>query len=132
MAARAWQSLRVVFRNQSRVLSFLRDLQSHPTWTADSPDIHGIQTIANGLLAELAVVGERIDRELIYDTDVLIQQITNLITIDEGYRSRDQNSSVRRLSWITVRLQISEDLSTRADKYKVYIFTLGVSSCKCL
>jgi hypothetical protein len=102
MAARVWQYLRVMFKDQWRVLCFLQDLQSHPTWMADSPGLHGIQTIANSLLVELAAVGEQIDHDLVNDTNVLIHQITNLISIDEGYRSRDQNSSVRRLSWITV------------------------------
>ncbi|KAF2183235.1 hypothetical protein K469DRAFT_216612 [Zopfia rhizophila CBS 207.26] len=35
------------------------------------------------------------------ETDLLIQRITNLISIDEDYRSRDTNASIRRLSWIT-------------------------------
>ena len=36
------------------------------------------------------------------ETDSIVQRATNLITIDEGYRSRDQNASIRRLTWITV------------------------------
>jgi protein subunit release factor A len=44
--------------------------------------------------------------QLEQNADVLIQRITNLISIDEGYRSRDQNASLNRLSWITVSLNL--------------------------
>lgn len=50
---------------------------------------------------------EQINQRLVSETDLLIQRITNLISIDEGYRSRDQNESIKRLSWITVMLSLN-------------------------
>lgn len=41
------------------------------------------------------------------DTDALIHRISSLISIDEGYRSRDQNTSIWRLSWVTVSFYAS-------------------------
>jgi hypothetical protein len=106
MAARMWETFRRLFQEQSKQLKFLQDLKSSPTWVGGCPDLEEIQSIANTLIAEFETVGPRIDTELVDDTNVLIQQITNLISIDQGYRSRDQNSSMRRLSWITVRSQV--------------------------
>lgn len=53
---------------------------------------------------------EAIGIELIQETDFLIQRITNLISINESYRSRDANASIRRLSWITVSMRPANSL----------------------
>lgn len=45
-------------------------------------------------MQKLKTVDSRIQTELMQETDGLIQHVTNLISIDEGYRSRDQNESI--------------------------------------
>jgi putative N-acetylmannosamine-6-phosphate epimerase len=57
---------------------------------------------ADNLVQRFENIDFRITTELMQETDALIQRVTNLISIDEGYRSRDQNESIRRLTWITV------------------------------
>lgn len=54
------------------------------------------------VLKELDDIGRTIEAQLVKETRKLIERTHNIISIDEAYRSRDQNESIKRLSWITV------------------------------
>ena len=69
-------------------------------WLDGSSDDDNIGRLRDAL-GKLNVLADDFQK-LEQSADVLIQRITNLISIDEGYRSRDQNASLSRLSWITV------------------------------
>ncbi|KIE00709.1 hypothetical protein MAJ_03484, partial [Metarhizium majus ARSEF 297] len=51
-------------------------------------------SLASANMQKLKTVDSRIQTELMQETDGLIQHVTNLISIDEGYRSRDENESI--------------------------------------
>ena len=72
-------------------------------------DHFGVQIQASGFLNRFSNITLRINKELQEETDTLIQRVTNLITIDEGYRSRDQNTSIWRLTWVTVRCDFQQE-----------------------
>ena len=56
---------------------------------------------------------------------VTFRQTSNLITIEEGYRSRDQGDSIRRITWVTVWFHLREgNLRTMKTNY--------VSDCESL
>jgi len=52
--------------------------------------------ISSGHVQKFRGIDYRITTELMEETDSLIQRVSDLITVDEGYRSRDQNESIRR------------------------------------
>ena len=87
---------------QISLLEPARDFHSDSPWTEDSSDAAGLKNSLIIHIATLTSYRDNVQTKLIHETDLLIQRITNLISIDEGYRSRDTNASIRRLSWITV------------------------------
>ena len=84
-------------------LQFLENVHGDPRWTEGRDDYYELLATASGYLQRFRAIDYRITSELMQETDSIVQRVTNLITIDEGYRSRDQNASIRRLTWITVR-----------------------------
>ena len=83
-------------------LEFLENVHGDPRWTEGRDDYYELLATASGYLQRFRAVDYRITSELMQETDSIVQRVTNLITIDEGYRSRDQSASIRRLTWITV------------------------------
>lgn len=77
-------------------------MHGDPRWTEGHDNHFQLLAVASGYLQKFRAIDYRIMTELMQETDSLVQRISNLITIDEGYRSRDQNESIRRLTWITV------------------------------
>ncbi|KAH8149790.1 uncharacterized protein LAJ45_05942 [Morchella importuna] len=53
------------------------------------------------ILFKFDKIGKTIEDQLLRETRDLIERTHNIISIDEAYRSRDMNESVKRLSWIT-------------------------------
>ena len=78
-------------------------------------DFFTIQAVASGFMQRFTAVEFRITKELQQETDTLIQRVTNLITIDEGYRSRDQNTSIWRLTWVTVSQGLLQNYFMKAE-----------------
>lgn len=101
LAAQHWEEFRSVLKTQLQRIAFLRDVYGDPRWADDRSDNFETMAIANGFVQRFERIDLRISAELLQETDALIQRVTNLISIDEGYRSRDQNDSIRRLTWIT-------------------------------
>lgn len=101
IAAQHWEEFRSVLRTQLQRIAFLRDVYGDPRWAEDRINNFETMAIANGYVQRFERIDLRILAELLQETDALIQRVTNLISIDEGYRSRDQNDSIRRLTWIT-------------------------------
>lgn len=101
LAAQHWEEFRSVLKTQMQRIAFLRDVYGDPRWAEDRINNYETMAIANGYVHRFERIDLRISTELLQETDALIQRVTNLISIDEGYRSRDQNDSIRRLTWIT-------------------------------
>lgn len=101
IAAQHWEEFRSVLRTQLQRIAFLRDVYGDPRWAEDRTNNFETIMIATGYFQRFERIDLRISAELLQETDALIQRVTNLISIDEGYRSRDQNDSIRRLTWIT-------------------------------
>lgn len=101
LAAQHWEEFRLVLKTQLQRIAFLRDVYGDPRWAEDRINNFETMAIANGYVQRFERIDLRISAELLQETDALIQRVTNLISIDEGYRSRDQNDSIRRLTWIT-------------------------------
>ena len=59
-------------------------------------DLFQLQVVTAGYVQTFLEIDYRIGNRL-------IQRVINLMSIDEGSRSRDQNQSIKRLTWITVR-----------------------------
>jgi hypothetical protein len=78
--------------------------QQLASWSEGEAENGPIQLEFFAQLKTLEDRKQQIDDGLLRATDTLIQRVTNLISIDEGYRSRDQNESIKRLSWVTVRI----------------------------
>ena len=94
-------------------------------------DFFVIQAVAAGYLQRFRALDFRITSELQQETDTLIQRVTNLITIDEGYRSRDQNASIWRLTWITVSTKPPPGPIPTECAFKLdYIPPSGIYCCK--
>ena len=101
MAAQHWEEFRRVLLIQLQRIDFLKNVHGDPRWTEGRDNYFETIAIASGYVQKLQAIDYRISTDLIKETDNLIQRVTNLIAIDEGYRSRDQNASIRRLTWIT-------------------------------
>lgn len=101
LAAQHWEEFRSVLKTQLQRIAFLRDVYGDPRWAEDRINNFETMAIANGYIQRFERIELRISTELLQETDALLQRVTNLISIDEGYRSRDQNDSIRRLTWIT-------------------------------
>lgn len=101
LAAQHWEEFRLALKTQLQRIAFLRDVYGDPRWAEDRTNNFETMVIANGYVQRFERIDLRISTELLQETDALIQRVTNLISIDEGYRSRDQNDSIRRLTWIT-------------------------------
>ena len=107
IAAQHWEEFRRTLQVQLERIEFLENVHGDPRWTESRDNYFELLAIASGYVQRFRAVDYRITTELMQETDNLIQRVTNLITIDEGYRSRDMNESIRRLTWITVsRLEI--------------------------
>jgi hypothetical protein len=101
-AAQLWKALFELIQFQVKIVSPLLALPPDNHWF-DSASDHGTAVVA--ITEAFDLLGKyqiAIQVDLLQETDVLIQRISNLISIDEGYRSRDLNASLARLSWITV------------------------------
>lgn len=101
LAAQHWEEFRLALKTQLQRIAFLRDVYGDPRWAEDRTNNFETMVIADGYVQRFERIDLRISAELLQETDALIQRVTNLISIDEGYRSRDQNDSIRRLTWIT-------------------------------
>lgn len=117
-AAQHWEEFRRVLNTQLQRLEFLENVYGDPRWTEGRENQFETLSLASAYLQKLKAVDFRIQTELMQETDALIQRVTNLISIDEGYRSRDQNESIRRLTWITV--SIFSGLLTYAPNADLY------------
>ena len=107
IAAQHWEEFRRTLQVQLERIEFLENVHGDPRWTEGRDNYYELLAIASGYVQRFRAVDYRTTTELMQETDNLIQRVTNLITIDEGYRSRDMNESIRRLTWITVsRLEI--------------------------
>jgi hypothetical protein len=115
VAAQHWEEFRKVLNTQLQRLEFLNNVHNDPRWTEGREVEYYYATVgaASGYLQKPKAVYYRIQTELIQETDSLLQRVTNLISIDEGYRSRDQNESIRRLTWITVSVWMASKSSCR-------------------
>lgn len=102
VAAQHWEAFRKMLSTQLQRLEFLKKVHGDPRWTEGRENQFETAAMASGYLQRFRAVDFRIRTELMQETDGLIQRVTNLVSIDEGYRSRDQNESIRRLTWITV------------------------------
>lgn len=102
IAAQHWEEYRKVLKTQLLRVDFLRKVYGDPRWAEDREAQYETMATADNLVQRFENIDFRITTELMQETDALIQRVTNLISIDEGYRSRDQNESIRRLTWITV------------------------------
>lgn len=93
-AAQLWKSLVDLLDAQSNLFhSILVDSSSR--WLDGAADISQIQREYDAQLEKIVEHRSRLQADLVQETDNLIQRITNLISIDEGYRSRDQNESIK-------------------------------------
>jgi hypothetical protein len=101
-AAQLWRSLHELISFQISLWEPIHDLKPDSPWIAESGNQQALQWRFQQNFQSLVNYRDRINLGLVQETDSLIQRITNLITINEGYRSRDTNASIRRLSWITV------------------------------
>lgn len=133
LAAQHWEEFRLTLRTQMLRIAFLRDVYSDPRWAEDRVNHFETMAIANGYVQRFERIDARISVDLLQETDALIQRVTNLISIDEGYRSRDQNESIKRLTWITVsyqRVALHHNFNLTLH-FKVYIpstyFHIGTS-----
>ncbi|KAI5804826.1 hypothetical protein DFH27DRAFT_645136 [Peziza echinospora] len=86
-ASRAWESLKAIHINQTKAVKNLKDVWPEGLLGADHE------------LKEIDQKGITID--VVAETRELIQRSNIIISIDEAYRSREQNESMKRLSWIT-------------------------------
>lgn len=102
IAAQQWEGFRRILQDQLQRVQFLENVHGDPRWTEGRDNYYELLATASGYVQRLRAIDYKITSELMQETDSLIQRVTNLITIDEGYRSRDQNESIRRLTWITV------------------------------
>ena len=127
-AAQQWERFRKELRIQLQSLEMLENIHSDPRWTEGRDDLYQLQAVAAGYIQRFRAIEYRIATDLIQETDSLIQRVTNLISIDEGYRSRDQNQSIKRLTWITVCLPSTEPLSCSTEKLTFYLVYIP-SSC---
>ena len=129
LAAQHWEEFRKVLQTQMSRLEFLENVHGDPRWTEGRDDYYELLATASGYLQRFRAIDYRITSELMQETDSIVQRVTNLITIDEGYRSRDQNASIRRLTWITVG-RIPDLLGLFALKpcLLVHIFTHDIYS----
>ncbi|KAF2462332.1 ankyrin repeat-containing domain protein [Lineolata rhizophorae] len=100
-AAQLWKSFLDLLTCQSASVKSLLEDESIELWTEGASDPTDLKGQVENAVASLDEYADKITHELIHETDALIQKITNLIAIDEAYRSRDNNASIRRLSWIT-------------------------------
>jgi hypothetical protein len=102
-AAQYWKDIYTLVEGQMASLHFLLSDPSTSLWL-EGPYESGTEVKAEAAeaLKSLRRYADAISADLVKETDFLIQRVTNLISIDESYRSRDVNSSIRRLSWITV------------------------------
>ncbi|RPB29183.1 hypothetical protein L211DRAFT_261322 [Terfezia boudieri ATCC MYA-4762] len=53
------------------------------------------------LLSDFERIGDDIEKGLVKESSSLIERTHNILSIDEAFRSRAQNASIQRLSWIT-------------------------------
>ncbi|KAL9614083.1 MAG: hypothetical protein Q9167_001437 [Letrouitia subvulpina] len=123
MAAQHWEEFRKILQNQLHRLEFLENVHGDPRWTEGRENYYELIAIATGYLQKFRAIDYRISTELMQETDSLVQRVTNLITIDEGYRSRDQNESIRRLTWITGIFSMQVDLFNQNARWQYYIYT---------
>ncbi|GAB0134552.1 hypothetical protein EsDP_00002917 [Epichloe bromicola] len=91
VAVQHWEELRKVLNTELQHLGFLGNVFSDPRWPEDRENQFETLALASAYLQKLKAVDFRIQTELIQEIDGLIQRVTNLISIDEGYRYRDQN-----------------------------------------
>ena len=103
VAAQHWEEFRRMLQAQVRSLDFLEYVAYDRRWMEGrDDDFFAIKAAAAGYQQRFRAVEFQITSELQLETDTLINRVSNLITIDEGYRSRDQNASIWRLTWVTV------------------------------
>ncbi|KAK4097361.1 ankyrin [Parathielavia hyrcaniae] len=102
-AAQLWKSLLSMVQAQITHLRPINDMAVGDPWLwpGGSEDAEQLLGAARSSFQLLKGYEMSIQQTLLREVDQLIQQMTNLITIDEGYRSRDMNTSIWRLSWVT-------------------------------
>ncbi|QLI67461.1 uncharacterized protein G6M90_00g052210, partial [Metarhizium brunneum] len=122
VAAQHWEEFRKVLNTQLQRLEFLENVYGDPRWAEGRENQFETLSLASAYLQKLKAVDFRIQTELMQETDSLIQRVTNLISIDEGYRSRDQNESIRRLTWITALFSMQIEIFTDRSPWQYYIY----------
>ena len=133
IAAQHWEEFRKVLKVQLSRIEFLGNIHEDARWSEGRGNFYATLALASSYLPRFQAVDFRIQSELMAETDALIQRITNLISIDEGYRSRDQNESIRRLTWITfiflplvfasALFSMQVDLFTVSPPWQYFIYT---------
>ena len=86
MAAQHWEEFRRVLQTQLQRLEFFENVHGDPRWTEGHTNYYELLAVASGYLQRFRAVDHRITTELMQETNTLIQKVSNLITIDEGYR----------------------------------------------
>ncbi len=104
-AAQYWKGVQTMMETEIELLQHLVSDPSMSQWWQGRRAFETrteVQEEAKMAVMSLHSYVAVIRTDLVTETDFLIQRVTNLISIDESYRSRDANTSIRRLSWVTV------------------------------
>lgn len=120
-AAQLWKSLLSMIQAQISHLGPICDMKPDDPWLRGARDPEQVLEVAKSSLQMLRIYEASIQQNLLKEADQLIQQMTNLITIDEGYRSRDMNTSIWRLSWVTVSTAYGSLVVSSADLRKLIL-----------
>ncbi|KAL0631724.1 hypothetical protein Q9L58_009399, partial [Maublancomyces gigas] len=103
--AQTWEELRRVHTQQLDALQVIMEDGANGIWfSTNQVEVvdrdEGFAKIS-AFLRSFSMIEKKIKKELVEETSELISRTHSIISIDEAYRSRDQNESIKRLSWIT-------------------------------
>jgi hypothetical protein len=70
--------------------------------SSDPEELKRLWDKLNNLKLRIDRMEVRINFELVNRTNALIQRASNIMSIDEAFKSRQLAASMKRLSWITV------------------------------
>ncbi|KAK4120290.1 hypothetical protein N657DRAFT_166095 [Parathielavia appendiculata] len=90
-----------MIRTQLTHLGPINNMTPGDPWLWGSEDAEQLLDAAKYNLGTPRSYELSIQQDLLPEVDQLIQQLTNLITINKGHRSRDMNTNIWRLSWVT-------------------------------
>ena len=77
IAAQHWEEFRRLLQSQLQSLKFLENVLGDPRWTDGHENYHALLPIASEYLRKFWAIDYRIREELIQETDVLVQRVTN-------------------------------------------------------